>query len=103
MAEAMTDDLVAFIRARLDEDARDYEISIEHCPPVEVHKLDGSTALVPRGTEWYQRMLRRVEAQRKVLSDLLAKQNEVPAVDALVRVMAREWFDHPDYRPEWRP
>jgi hypothetical protein len=109
------DELVAFIKARLDEDAEDFAVSIEHCPPTEIYTSDGTVALVPRGVEWYRRMLRGVDAKRRIVD---WHTNELDLLNTLhptlgcrcyggwpcptLRLLASEWPTHEAYQEGWR-
>jgi hypothetical protein len=117
------DELVAFIKARLDEDAEDFAVSIEHCPPTEIYTSDDTVALVPRGVEWYRRMLRGVDAKRRLLEfhqpfdaegrtwcghcgyppDFAHPSADVdPWPCRHARLIASEWPTHEAYQEEWR-
>ena len=107
----MTDDIVAFIRARLDEDARDADDlhDIELCDQV---RLDGP----PCDCGIPGRMLRAIEAKRGLLALTLDGENGVACANALVEgeydsdmewpekilcLLASEWSDHEDYQTVW--
>lgn len=106
----MTDDIAAFIQARLDEDARTWALAARR-----------------NGKTWVRQNLRGVEAKRR----LVAQQFEYAAMEdgewgcchdaeaiqagacydtfspstgyglPILRLLASEWSDHPDYRMEW--
>ncbi|MFD7868213.1 DUF6221 family protein [Streptomyces sp. NPDC057682] len=128
----MTDnaDLVAFVRARLDEEedvARAAGGEAWRCPaevPGEIHDRGGAVAFALR-THPYDRhialqdparTLRRIETSRVLLDEY----TEVAALDVdrprrdfasgravglgfVVRQMAAEHAGHPDYRVKWLP
>lgn len=81
----MSDDLVAFLRARLDED--EAWVVDGDCPCPE-------GGLIPNCPE---RVLREVEAKRRLVGWA-----ETKALYVLT-ALALPYADHPDYRQEWRP
>lgn len=114
----MSDEIVAWLRARLDEDekaaadARDDVESWWQDPaqdsPAELHIARHSP----------ERVLREVEAARRVLDmwqdpDTIEESinyavssadyqiASADTVDRIVRVMASAYADHPDYRAQW--
>jgi len=118
VAPSENSDLVAFLRARLDEDekaaadARDDVESWWQDPaqdsPAELHIVRHSP----------ERVLREVEAARRVLDmwqdpDTIEESinyavssadyqiASADTVDRIVRVMALPYAAHPDFRPEW--
>lgn len=119
------DDLVTFLRARLDEDQRvaatagggddcgawtaagetvdfdQYEIGGFH-PSTAAHVARHDPA----------RVLREVEAKRRLLEQFTLRGDSVrrtvqPSTggvwDDLLRMLALPYAGHPDYREEWRP
>lgn len=113
MTEASINDLVAFLRARLDEGEIEARMMRENSPEQQV-----------RGQPLYERWLREVEAKRAILDrhaphqtafyglacdwcsedvddrPQLAKERW-PCGD--VRALAAVYSGHPDYRAEWKP
>jgi len=107
------DDLVQFLRNRLDED----EATARRVPlsqaPVELR------ALVPRaGGDLYlaidpARVLREVEAKQQIVEQYKSICNPPheefgPALSRaelsrVLRLLALTYADHPDYRDDWRP
>ena len=94
-------DLVAFLRARLDEDERE----LEKDPPVGL-----GYANLPA------RIHREVEAKRAILGEYapIAKADDgshepeyaygwADALGVAVRALAAVYRDHPDYDPGWIP
>ena len=121
----MAADLIAFLNARLDEDEAAALANIgagpgwqrglgddergtgPKWPDYQTYDSDDLTA----ATEYIERfrplrMLREVEADRK----LLAAYADAPefsdpwiGLDFAVRIRAERFSDHPDYRQEWKP
>lgn len=89
-------DLVAFLRARVDEDAVAATMR-------EAHKLDCEQVPNPAGYTYPcdcgvpERMLREVEAKRKILDGFDPIEHPVGPLLALAAV----YCDHPDYDPAW--
>ena len=92
----MTDDLAAFLRARLDEDE--------------------GNAPMAGGFAWRsgystERLLREVAAGRALLADYLQAIDDYAEFDVIrinhlkraVKWRAAVYSDHPDYRQEWAP
>lgn len=115
------DDLVAFVRARLDEDERIAQ-GADRNPP------NGSTSWTPAAlqTTWDARVdehvarhnparvLREVEAKRRILGEHFESflPNGIPLGTCTtcdnyampcptLRLLALPYADDPDYRPEW--
>ncbi len=84
----MSDDLVAFLTARLDEDERE----LEKDPPVGL-----GYANLPA------RMRREVAAKRAILAQWEAMPPGSPMLVFVLYNLAAVYGDHPDYRPEWKP
>ena len=101
-----TDDLIAFLTARLSEEAADARF---------VHIIDCSHAFVspehcPCDCGIPARVGREVEADRALIAEygrVLAKApGNTPLINTLIRLMQARAFvhsDHPDYRQEWTP
>lgn len=123
-------DLVAFVRARLDEEERlahEAGGASWHTPaevPGEVHDGLGAIAFSVRTRGYDQhiarqdpaRTVRRVVANRVLVDQyapVAALDADIPALDYAsghavglgfaVRQMATEYADHPDYRASWLP
>ncbi|HEX3782729.1 MAG TPA: DUF6221 family protein [Pseudonocardiaceae bacterium] len=113
----MTDDLVAFIRARLDEDANVAQQAVDeqmkypqdHDQPAHKRLLypypERLARCVHDGRHDPNRALRGVEAKRRILNLVAPEPGWAPwdsSGDAL-RALASEFADHPDCREEWKP
>lgn len=115
----MSDDLVAFLRARLDEDeaaaklaAREGGTWTQDDPqryPGSISSLGGQVVYAEGAPDENQaphiarhdpaRVLREVEAKRAILDEYLA----APGWPQDVVLLAAVYSDHPDYRDEWKP
>jgi hypothetical protein len=86
-------DLAKFLADRLDEDASAAE---------DVHSRDCDT-MTPPGfpcdCRMPARMLREVEAKRKILADL---DLSYPDEEHLLRLLAAIYENHEDYDPAWK-
>ncbi|HWU23250.1 MAG TPA: DUF6221 family protein [Nocardioides sp.] len=108
----MSDDLVQFLRDRLDEDAEG--ANNIHDRQSDAY-LDGDCIC-----EYPARVIAEVEAKRRVVQALgsaeVSLRNTEPgrephelmtgaanSLRAAVRMLAAVYVDHPDYRAEWRP
>jgi Family of unknown function (DUF6221) len=96
------DDLVAFVRARLDE----YEAAANEIHrPRDCGSVDRDGEFDPnpiwRSCGYPARVRREVAALRRILAE-----HDDPTIwhdmDTL-RPLAAIWDDHSDYRPEWKP
>jgi hypothetical protein len=114
------DDLIAFARARLDED--EAVAKAAHLRAGD-HWNDGEDILFPEvlaviARHDPARTLREVEAGRRILAryeDCLVRMEDPGYPHAVARDQAREyedfvlpnliasWSDHPGYRQEWAP
>lgn len=104
----MTDDLVAFLRARLDED----EWAARVAKDAAAKRTHYRASLTDRA----DRELREVAAARQLV-DAYAEVADMDTEDPepefaygravglgiAVRLLAVSYADHPDYREEWRP
>jgi hypothetical protein len=111
MGSTMTDDLTAFVKARLDEDERE----LKKDPPVGLGYANLSA-----------RVRREIAAKRAILAehteigrnskdgptcnacvnieaDPMFDDIYVPYPCKTVRLLAAVYSDHPGYRPEWAP
>jgi hypothetical protein len=96
------DDLIAFVKARLDEDEAGAD---------EVH-LPRTCSSVDRDgdfdTSWCDcyypaRVLREVAAKRAILDSRWGGPDHADMWESCVLDLATVWSDHPDYRQEWKP
>jgi Family of unknown function (DUF6221) len=125
----VSDDLVAFLRARLDEDEREAEYALEKlsaCTGVHVSDPDdggdiGHMVAYLRHNP--PRALREVEAKRRIVDDYRISVNACrhitgseldspgyksmcggrDAFRAACIALAAVYSDHPDCRQEWKP
>jgi hypothetical protein len=88
----VSDDLVAFLSARLDEDA-------SGAPGVHLSRCATTPPYHSCDCGYPARVLREVEAGRKILA--LTFQYDL-MID-LLGAVAAVYSDHPDYRAEWAP
>ena len=106
---ANPNDLVTFLRARIDDDEATARRGFSH-PERWVRVAPTGT---PNGLSC-SAVLREVEAKRAVVRAYLdakayydahpeADAGEVTGLYTAVRLLAQVWDDHPDYRSEWRP
>ncbi|MEU4296397.1 DUF6221 family protein [Kitasatospora aureofaciens] len=112
----MTDDLIAFLRERLDEDERIARACDGHAafdgtgivssatvrgPIVTVLPSDVATHMARHAPA---RALAEVDAKRRILDDLDYGGAEMAdARSHVARRLAAIYRGHPDYRPEWAP
>ena len=102
---SVVDEMIAFWRARLGED----EAAAKDWQPHERYPDDPSEM----GTRWYlvptytpARVLREVEADRKLLAEYEASVRSVGVglsgcLHRAVLARVAVWDGHPDYRPGW--
>jgi hypothetical protein len=109
------DDLVAFLRARLDED--DLTVREANTSPEMVTGIPRSYAEAPVAIHIARfaspdRVLREVEAKRRILEvhggdrgaqSMFCPHCEHDAPCPTLRLLALPFADHPDYQPEWDP
>ncbi|MDT9688182.1 DUF6221 family protein [Streptomyces sp. P9(2023)] len=100
------DDLIAFLRARLDEDEQtaraasdgwylyDPEQAIAFVPVEDTQHIARHTPA---------RVLAEVDAKRRILNDLWGGPDHEDMWAHHIRLLALPYADHPDYRDEWRP
>jgi hypothetical protein len=111
----VTDDLVAFLRGRADEDEAwaDQLHDMRSCARYEDVWPQGCTCDVPG---W---VLAEVQAKRSIIDRYAFVTSHGPAVDHtramdmttgaaaalrdVLRFLALAYASHPDYRPEWEP
>lgn len=108
----MTDDLIEFLRARLDEDrltVREANTSPEMVTGIPRSYAEAPVAIHIARFANPDRVLREIEAKREIVEDcenIIGGWNEESvkafAMDML-RNLAKVYNDHPDYRPEWTP
>jgi Family of unknown function (DUF6221) len=109
----VTDDIVAFIRARLYDDQFSAELAAPDWPPGD--EVAGQPESIRVGALVHRfnpdRVFRGVEAKRKIVAELdrsLTADPELPGVRqsrgwlmwATVHLVS-EWSTHPDFRAEW--
>ena len=89
-------DLVAFLKARLAKDA-----AAAKAMPGVIEWLTDDGATVVRHDP--ARVLREVEAKRKILADYDNGYDEglTPGLDVAVYYLVAVYSDHPDFRQEW--
>jgi hypothetical protein len=100
------DDLIAFIKARLDEDEANGRHALALWPSTHFTIDPGSLVIV----EFHRRHdpdrdLREIAAKRAILAmddDSEGYAYSVAVSRAIVH-LAAAWSDHPDYRAEWAP
>lgn len=125
----MTADLVAFLRARLDEDER----AALNAPPGPWHydrkrfavtcdgypvaswrhegKLTDGSPLLDRTGEYMERfdparVLAEVDAKRQMIDECavtISQGLSVGLAETMLAMLALPYADHPAYREEWRP
>jgi hypothetical protein len=103
----VSDDLISFVRARLDEDeaaARDAAPFYADRDLVAEMVEEGFDAEVPEHAQRHDpaRALREVAAKRAILV-MYADARWDLAREDVVRELAAVWSDHADYRQEWAP
>ena len=97
----MTDDLIAFVTARLDE----YEHLARSV--LEGHVVSRSGGLA--STLWdeedvrAERDLREIAFKRAILAQWQAQPPDSPVLTNVLYHLAAIDSDHADYRPEWKP
>ncbi|MFI7630243.1 DUF6221 family protein [Microbispora rosea] len=115
----MVSDLIAFLRARWDTEARDAQELLDDNQESRTSTGYGSTLWDEQDLEarW---TLRDVEAKRKILAALESARKDldgvgeagldavmyvgkVSALRDVVSALAEPYADHEDYREEWRP
>jgi hypothetical protein len=109
---AMAADLLAFLRARLDEDEQ-----IARCP---FDKHGGYAEYNDPGHPGHHlRVLAEVDAKRRILDEVVPDvaglelqidgewgvgPSTTDGTDTLLlKILALPYADHPDYQPEWKP
>jgi hypothetical protein len=113
----MAGDLVAFLRARLDEDEAGARFMMDREARAQVPRTDWL------GSPFGERVLREVEAKRAILAEHQPEPWGEPHPELLrcpghgdessgywttwpcieVRAIAAVWRDHPGYDPTWAP
>ena len=91
----MTDDLIAFARAQLDED----EQMLRALDSTALNGIDSTAGWGAR--DYIERGLAEVDAKRRILDDC----EERASIQALrlARLLALPYADRPGYREQWRP
>ena len=98
-------DLVAFLRARLDTDEANAQWWIAEAPHQGPQVLAAQTGFDG------ERMLREVAAGRAIVAEYVAVRKLQGLTDTpedgyrdwVLRQLAAVYSDHPDYRQEWKP
>jgi hypothetical protein len=115
----VSDDLIAFVRARLDEDESVARQMTAEPGGFYLEAETDATNIMTVGAHVYRwspaRVLAEVKAKRQLLECLvgatgkgtsrLVANDEPWAIggDHLVKLLALPYASHPDYREEWRP
>ncbi|MFF4412134.1 DUF6221 family protein [Streptosporangium sp. NPDC001559] len=122
----MSGDLIAFLKARLDEDeqAADIGAQLHEDEPADPSYAGGIVNLEDAGWEPGAarrfndyvtrfdpaRVLHEVEAKRSIIAELWDEKDDFPTTwtasgtaSAVLRRLALPYADHPDYRQEWQP
>jgi uncharacterized protein DUF6221 len=106
----MSDELLAFFRARLDEkEAAAWSVhDVAKCDALLYEEdLPGAAARTPDCDCGYPaRVLREVEAGRKILAEFDSAIEEPSYYAGLIfaiGVCVAVFSDHPDYRTKWKP
>jgi hypothetical protein len=115
------DDLIAFLRARLDEDER---VALDGERYWHGIRVESATEAEENHVRRWDpaRVLAEVEAKRRILDDIVGEATgldmsvdmdrrigardeatEPYLGDQLLRLLGLPYADHPDYREEWRP
>ncbi|MEU7741993.1 DUF6221 family protein [Nonomuraea sp. NPDC049158] len=119
------DDLIAFLRARLDEDEQEataaspgpWKANAEQDEVLAVDDIEVATGFALSGNQLRAtvrhivrhdptRVLREVEAKRELINWVLRwplRPAPPSSVDGVLERLALAYVDHPDYRNEWRP
>jgi hypothetical protein len=93
------DDLIAFVKARLDEDEAaiaDDEVD----DGTRFADVDPQTARFVWRFADEDRVKREVATKRKLIEEVTLRSSRDVA-EIYVAVLAAVWCDHPDYRAEW--
>ena len=103
----MTDDLAAFISARLDEDQRAAD-GLYFAARIPDRRPDFTGCGGPAAEAYWERfeparILREAAAMRAILAQWQASPPESPVLTHALYELAAIWSDHPDYRPGWKP
>ena len=106
------DDLVTFLKARLDEDEAGARDALALWPDTHWTIDPGSLVLIHfHGRHDPARVLREVDAKRAIVRECEAVQKLNASTgrepsrfrDWLLRHLAAVYSGHPDYRAEWKP
>jgi hypothetical protein len=111
----MSDDLAAFVAARLDEDETEAKATADADAEFWADVRGDGTHFARHDPA---RVLRDVAAKRAILAEVVpaiegmdmqiicewgSSQDEPDAHLPLLKIMAAVYSDHMDYRPEWKP
>ncbi|MBP2583380.1 hypothetical protein J3A78_003858 [Streptomyces sp. PvR006] len=114
-------DLIAFLSARLDEDAAAARRAGDSFRQIGetgvIVATEGDRAEECASANWAgiadhivrhdpARVLAEVNAKRRIVTAYENYDNDAPELDvpeSVLRLLALPYADHPDYRPEWAP
>lgn len=123
----MSDDIVAFVKARLDEDERfarlthSGEWTFDQLGQLLVNQGQTISKIANLGVDSFgrhiarhdpARVLREVEAKRRILGEyerFAAERRramngwDTAEISPIVAALAAVWSGHPDYKAKWRP
>lgn len=113
------DELVTFLRARLDEDEQVARGALERWPSSQIVQVGTPEAAAHIARHDPARVLRDTDAKRQIVRhitpELDAGSGGVDSEDfgdelahwtrllTIARLFAQAYADHPDYREDWRP
>ncbi|CAM5323135.1 hypothetical protein SSPIM334S_08161 [Streptomyces spiroverticillatus] len=101
---AMNDDLVEFVRSRLDADEHNVVMIRSLAPPGTDVTLDSTIPMIDAiraATDLYATVAHLEPPARGASRDFEA--GWAAGLGAAVRLLAQAYHDSPDYREEWRP
>jgi hypothetical protein len=93
------DDLIAFLRARLDDDEMDVDMMVATSSDRWLAEVAAKRAIV-------ELILTEVDSMEEQLRQEFGTSDDPVrdwVSDRLLRHLAAVYADHPDYRAEWRP
>ncbi|MFD8088581.1 DUF6221 family protein [Streptomyces malaysiensis] len=100
------DDLMEFLRARLDQDEREARRVPPNQSPAELRAMVTRESGEPFLVVASERVLREIDAKRRMIGRI-SSHAAVMGWDEvhgdLLRLLALPYADHPDYREGWRP
>lgn len=94
--------IIEFLEARIAEDEQTANWAIEGGDP---SPTIGPTRLLAEceAKQWILALRDTWQREAEALGDIPLLASRVSAADAILRVLALPYADHPDYRQEWRP